>query len=113
MNERPVDVVGKVRIQLIARSDILHIRNATPTSCSNSSAIGMRPVHHRHEQREPFSEWSAMVPNAACVVTVDRLAPPAEVISIDSDSYRPKEARKSTEALPETPEQALVLFELA
>jgi DNA replication protein DnaC len=43
---------------------------------------------------KPFSEWSAVFPHAACVVTlVDRLLHRAEVINIEGDSYRLKEAK--------------------
>ena len=43
---------------------------------------------------KPFSEWSTVFPHAACVVTlVDRLLHRAEVIPIDGESYRLKEAK--------------------
>ena len=42
-----------------------------------------------------FSEWGEVFPHAACVVTlVDRLIHRAEVIEIDADSYRLKEAKE-------------------
>ena len=42
-----------------------------------------------------FAEWSEVFPNAACVVSlVDRLVHNAEVIPIDGDSYRLKEAKE-------------------
>lgn len=41
----------------------------------------------------PFSAWHEVFPGAACVVSlVDRLVHNAEVIAIDGDSYRLKEA---------------------
>ena len=44
---------------------------------------------------KPFSEWSEVFPHAACVVTlVDRLIHRAEVIEIDAESYRLKEAKE-------------------
>lgn len=47
----------------------------------------------------PFAEWSEVFPNAACVVSlVDRLMHRAEVIAIDGESYRLKEARERNEA---------------
>ncbi|KVP50849.1 hypothetical protein WJ90_10655 [Burkholderia ubonensis] len=47
----------------------------------------------------PFAEWSEVFPNAACVVSlVDRLVHRAEVISIEGESYRLKEARERNEA---------------
>jgi len=48
---------------------------------------------------KPFSEWSEVFPHAACVVTlVDRLIHHAEVIDIDADSYRLKEAKELSAA---------------
>ncbi|KVW24577.1 hypothetical protein WK94_11830 [Burkholderia ubonensis] len=48
---------------------------------------------------KPFAEWSEVFPNAACVVSlVDRLVHRAEVISIEGESYRLKEARERNEA---------------
>jgi DNA replication protein DnaC len=45
-----------------------------------------------------FAEWSEVFPNAACVVSlVDRLIHNAEVIAIDGESYRLKEARERAE----------------
>lgn len=42
-----------------------------------------------------FSEWSEVFPHAACVVTlVDRLIHRAEVIEIEAESYRLKEAKE-------------------
>lgn len=44
---------------------------------------------------KPFAEWSQVFPNAACVVTlIDRLVHRAEIIEIDADSYRLKEAQE-------------------
>ena len=59
-------------------------------------------LDHRYETKStlvttnrPFAEWSEVFPNAACVVSlVDRLVHNAEVISIDGDSYRLKEAKE-------------------
>lgn len=50
-----------------------------------------------------FAEWTEVFPNAACVVTlVDRLVHRAEIVSIEGESYRVKEAKeraaKKTEA---------------
>ena len=44
---------------------------------------------------KPFAEWSEVFPHAACVVTlVDRLIHHAEILTIEGDSYRLKEARE-------------------
>jgi DNA replication protein DnaC len=48
---------------------------------------------------KPFSEWSQVFPNAACVVTlVDRLLHRSELLAIDGDSYRLKEATERAAA---------------
>jgi DNA replication protein DnaC len=45
-----------------------------------------------------FSEWREVFPNAACVVSlVDRLVHNAEIIAIEGESYRVKEARERSE----------------
>jgi DNA replication protein DnaC len=42
-----------------------------------------------------FSAWNEVFPNAACVVTlVDRLVHRAEILSIEGESYRLKEAKE-------------------
>jgi DNA replication protein DnaC len=44
-----------------------------------------------------FSEWSEVFPHAACTVTlVDRLVHRSEIIELQGDSYRLKEARERT-----------------
>jgi len=46
----------------------------------------------------PFAEWRDVFPNAACVVSmVDRLMHNAEIVAIDGESYRVKEALERTE----------------
>jgi len=47
----------------------------------------------------PFAEWGEVFPNAACVVSlVDRLVHNAEIIHIEGESYRLKEAKERSEA---------------
>jgi len=64
-------------------------------------------VTRRYDTQKPvllstnkaFSEWSEVFPHAACVVTlVDRLIHRAEVIDIEAESYRLKEAKELTVA---------------
>ncbi|MFZ5478059.1 MAG: IS21-like element helper ATPase IstB [Myxococcota bacterium] len=44
---------------------------------------------------KPFSAWSEVFPNAACVVVlVDRLVHRSEILSIEGDSYRLREANE-------------------
>jgi len=61
-------------------------------------------VTRRYEQRsivlttnKAFAEWSEVFPNAACVVTlVDRLIHRSEILAIEGESYRLKEAKERT-----------------
>jgi DNA replication protein DnaC len=47
---------------------------------------------------KPFSEWNEVFPSSGCVVTlVDRLVHRAEIVKIDGESYRLKEARERRE----------------
>ena len=44
---------------------------------------------------KPFSEWNSVFDSAACLVTlIDRLCHRCEIVSIEGDSYRVKEARQ-------------------
>ncbi len=44
---------------------------------------------------KPFAEWRDMFPNATCVVSlIDRLVHNSEIICIEADSYRLKEAKE-------------------
>lgn len=48
---------------------------------------------------KPFAQWSEVFPNAACVVTlVDRLVHRSELLAIEGDSYRLKEAKERAAA---------------
>lgn len=62
-------------------------------------------VSRRYEEKStvvttnrPFGEWGEVFPNASCVVSlVDRLVHNAEIIAVEGDSYRLKEAKERTE----------------
>lgn len=44
---------------------------------------------------KPFARWGEVFPDAACVVTlIDRLVHRAEIVSVDGESYRLKEAKE-------------------
>ena len=59
-------------------------------------------VNRRYESKptivttnRPFTEWSEVFPNAACVVSiVDRLIHHSEIIVLEGESYRIKEAKE-------------------
>jgi DNA replication protein DnaC len=48
---------------------------------------------------KPFSDWGVVFPNGGCVVTlIDRLVHKAEIITMEGESYRVKEARERAAA---------------
>ncbi len=59
-------------------------------------------ITRRYEQRptilttnKSFGEWNQVFPSATCVVTlVDRLVHRSEILAIEADSYRFKEAQE-------------------
>jgi len=59
-------------------------------------------INRRYEQNativttnRPFGEWNEVFPNASCVVSlVDRLIHHSQIIIIEGDSYRMKEAQE-------------------
>ena len=93
----------KRRLTHFARPHLLVVDEVGYLSYSNRHAdLLFEIVSRRYEQRStlvttnrPFSEWSEVFPNAACVVSlVDRLVHRSEIISIAGESYRLKEARE-------------------
>jgi DNA replication protein DnaC len=62
-------------------------------------------ISRRYEQKStlvttnrPFAEWREVFPNAACVVSlVDRLIHHAEILAIEGESYRLKEANERSQ----------------
>jgi IstB-like ATP binding protein len=74
-----------------------------------ASTVGLTPGKNRGELRSvsaqlrviiwsalnrAFKEWKEVFPNAACVVSlIDRLVHRCEVVAIEGESYRLKEAK--------------------
>ena len=94
------------RLRHYARPALLVIDEVGYLSYSNRHADLMFELISRRYQNKstlittnrPFAEWREVFPNAACVVSlVDRLLHHAEIVSIEGDSYRLKEARDRTE----------------
>ncbi len=62
-------------------------------------------ISRRYEQHstlittnKPFGQWTEVFPSAACVLAlIDRLVHNAEIITIDADSFRLKDAREQQE----------------
>lgn len=95
------------RLHRYAKPDVLVIDEVGYLSYSNRHADLLFELISRRYQKNstivttnrPFAEWSEVFPNAACVVSlVDRLMHRAEVIAIEGESYRLKEARERNEA---------------
>jgi DNA replication protein DnaC len=94
------------RMRYYARPRLLAIDEVGYLSYSNRHAdLLFELVSRRYEQRSiiittnrPFAEWREVFPNAACVVSlVDRLVHKADIIAIEGESYRLKEARERRE----------------
>ena len=69
---------------------------------SRAADLLFEVVSRRHEQRpillttnKPFAEWNEVFPNSSSVTAlVDRLLHRAEIVKIDGESYRAKEAKE-------------------
>ena len=86
-----------------ARPDVLIIDEVGYLSYSNRHAdLLFDIVNRRYELKStivttnrPFAEWGEVLPNAACVVSiVDRLVHHSEIMVIEGESYRMKEAKE-------------------
>jgi DNA replication protein DnaC len=86
-----------------ARPDVLVIDEIGYLSYGNRHAdLLFEIVNRRYEHKptiittnRPFAEWSEVFPNAACVVSiVDRLVHHAEILVIEGESYRMREAKQ-------------------
>ncbi|MEI7764346.1 MAG: IS21-like element helper ATPase IstB [Comamonadaceae bacterium] len=102
------DAALRRRLRHYAAPDLLVIDEIGYLSYSNRHAdLLFELISRRYESKstvvttnKPFAEWATVFPNAACVVSlVDRLVHHAEVIAIEGDSYRLKEARERSEQL--------------
>ena len=97
------DTLLQRKLRFYARQHLLVIDEVGYLSYSNRHAdLLFNIVSSRTRQNStiittnrPFSEWGEAFPNATCVVAlVDRLVHNAEIIAIDGDSYRRKEAEE-------------------
>lgn len=91
------------RLKHYARPAFLLIDEVGYLSYSNRHAdLLFEIINQRYEQRStlvttnrPFGEWNEVFPNAACVVSlIDRLVHHSEIIAIEGESYRMKEAQE-------------------
>ena len=100
------DLALRRRLALYARPRLLLIDEVGYLSYSNRHAdLLFEIISRRYEEKStiittnrPFAEWNEVFPNAACVVSlIDRLVHHAEIIQIDGESYRLKEAKERSE----------------
>lgn len=91
------------RLKHYAHPDVLIIDEVGYLSYGNRHAdLLFNIVNRRYELKptivttnRPFAEWSEVFPNAACVVSiVDRLVHHSEILVIEGESYRMKEAKE-------------------
>jgi DNA replication protein DnaC len=94
------------RLSVYARPRLLVVDEVGYLSYSNRHAdLLFEIVSRRYEAKStlittnrPFAEWGEVFPNAACVVSlIDRLVHHAEIIAIQGESYRLKEAKERSE----------------
>jgi DNA replication protein DnaC len=94
------------RLHTYARPDLLIIDEVGYLSYSNRHAdLLFELISRRYERKStvvttnrPFAEWREVFPNATCVVSlVDRLVHHAEILAIEGESYRLKEANERSE----------------
>ena len=94
------------RLRHYARPQMLVIDEVGYLSYSNRHADLMFELISRRYQNKStlittnreFAEWREVFPSAACVVSlIDRLVHNAEIVAIEGESYRLKEAREGAE----------------
>jgi DNA replication protein DnaC len=97
------DSALKRRLAHYARPQLLVIDEVGYLSYSNRHAdLLFEIISRRYEEKStlittnrPFTEWNEVFPNAACVVSlIDRLIHHSEILSIEGESYRLKEAKE-------------------
>lgn len=95
------DTALRRRLRHYAAPRLLVIDEVGYLSYSNRHAdLLFELISRRYEQKStmittnrPFAEWSEVFPNAACVASlIDRLVHHAEILRLDGESYRLKEA---------------------
>ena len=91
------------RLKHYAHPDVLVIDEIGYLSYGNRHAdLLFNIINRRYELKptlittnRPFAEWSEVFPNAACVVSiVDRLIHHSEILVIEGESYRMREAKE-------------------
>jgi len=103
------------RLKYFSQPDLLVIDEVGYLSYANRHAdLLFEIINRRYEQKativttnRPFSEWGEVFPNAACVVSlVDRLVHHAQILTIEGESYRIKEAQETAARRTQTAKPA-------
>lgn len=91
------------RIKYYVKPTVLCVDEVGYLSYSNRHAdLLFEIISRRYEGKptvvttnKPFAEWGEIFPNASCVVSlIDRLVHKSEIISIEAESFRLKEAKE-------------------
>ena len=94
------------RLRHYERPRVLVLDELGYLPCGNHHAdLLFEVVSRRYQEKpivlttnKPFAEWNEVFPNTACVVAlVDRLVHRAEIINIDGESFRLREAKERAE----------------
>jgi DNA replication protein DnaC len=100
------DSALRSRLRYYTQPDLLLIDEVGYLSYSNRHAdLLFELISRRYESKstvvttnKPFAAWNEVFPSAACVVSlVDRLVHHAEIVSLEGESYRLKEAQERAE----------------
>ena len=100
------DMALQRRLRFYSTPDLLLLDEVGYLSYGNRHAdLLFEIINRRYENKStiittnrPFSEWGEVFPGAACVVSlIDRLVHHSEIINLDADSYRLKEAKEKAE----------------
>ncbi len=99
------------RIKHYEKPHVLVIDEVGYLSYSNRHAdLLFEVISRRYQEKptiittnKPFSEWGEIFPNASCVVSlIDRLVHHSEIVTIEAESYRLKEATERNQAKKES-----------
>jgi DNA replication protein DnaC len=100
------DLALQRRLRFYSTPDLLVIDEVGYLSYGNRHAdLLFEIINRRYENKSTiittnrsFSEWGEVFPGAACVVSlIDRLVHHAEIINLEAESYRLKEAKERAE----------------
>jgi len=105
LTELDSDSALRRRIKHYTRPGLLIIDEVGYLSYSNRHAdLLFEVISQRYEKKstcittnKPFPEWRDIFPNATCVVSIiDRLVHHSEILNIEGDSFRLKEAQENS-----------------